>query len=58
MLTTIKVHRQDAELLKKIKEKTGFTSNSTIIKLVVDCLLFFFSYIVQKTIIFRKKSTR
>lgn len=32
--------------------------NSTIIKLVVDCLLFFFSFIVQKTIIFRKKSTR
>ena len=29
--------------------------NSTIIKIVVDCLLFFFSYIVQKTIIFRKK---
>ena len=32
--------------------------NSTIIKLAIDCLLFVFSFIVQKTIIFRKKSTR
>ncbi len=31
--------------------------NSTIIKFVVDCLLFVFAYIIQKTIIFRKKST-
>lgn len=35
MLTTIKVHSKDAELLKTIKEKTGLTSNSTIIKLAL-----------------------
>ena len=32
--------------------------NSTIIKFVVDCLLFFFGYSIQKDIIFKKKGTR